>query len=572
MRIILVLLFFFLSYSVHAQYEYLLHKSYVQKADKMHHVFDSILRFNDLEIVSKESQKLRELAIDKNDKSLQFEVDLFELFVTAVFFAKPQSESIKAYKELIQKAEKEGVWHTKLNATRALAEYYWKFLNNYELAFEQYLILDNELQKVNSKDYPQKARDYTQIGESYYYFRDYEQARKYFKKAIAIPETEFNTKIITTAKNNIGLSFQKEEKYDSALFYFQLALKTPFESSLKSWQRIVKGNIGANFYYLNDFSKAIPLLEQDYNGSVKENDIGCLIGSSTLLADIYLKKGDKQKSWMYIEQAYLHALQMKSFDRLKSIYPILSNWYSYNGNSEKSRLYLDSTIYAINEYHNKFNAIKILRAQQEISNQKEKLVQANFELEKQKDLNKLYILLSISILIVIIISGSFVYQKRKRKMVELEKTTIESQLKLAKVEVQQFIKKNNDQNILIDKVTSELENMKELKSDEKVKLEQTLLELRSAIILTDEDWGWFKTHFTTIYPDFLQKIKTKFPDITDAELRYLMLIKLQLSHKEMANMLGISPASVRVTWNRVRKKMGGSLEDTPISLLSQYVS
>jgi DNA-directed RNA polymerase specialized sigma24 family protein len=64
-------------------------------------------------------------------------------------------------------------------------------------------------------------------------------------------------------------------------------------------------------------------------------------------------------------------------------------------------------------------------------------------------------------------------------------------------------------------------------------------------------------------------LTTKFPLLTDAEMRYLMLAKLQLSHKEMARILGVSFDSVRVTWNRARKKCYGNLEDTPQSLLEK---
>jgi hypothetical protein len=33
--------------------------------------------------------------------------------------------------------------------------------------------------------------------------------------------------------------------------------------------------------------------------------------------------------------------------------------------------------------------------------------------------------------------------------------------------------------------------------------------------------------------------------------------------------LGVSPDSIRVTWNRVRNKLGGSVEDSPLDLLAK---
>ena len=55
-------------------------------------------------------------------------------------------------------------------------------------------------------------------------------------------------------------------------------------------------------------------------------------------------------------------------------------------------------------------------------------------------------------------------------------------------------------------------------------------------------------------------------------MRYLMLIKLHFSHKEMARALGVSDAAIRVTWSRVRKKLNGTLEDTPSSLIEKIMN
>jgi hypothetical protein len=67
-------LFILFSYSfLHSQtqYESLLNKTYAQKADKMHHFFDSILRFNDINKIRSEANKIRTIAIKHNDNSLK---------------------------------------------------------------------------------------------------------------------------------------------------------------------------------------------------------------------------------------------------------------------------------------------------------------------------------------------------------------------------------------------------------------------------------------------------------------------------------------------------------------------
>lgn len=83
---------------------------------------------------------------------------------------------------------------------------------------------------------------------------------------------------------------------------------------------------------------------------------------------------------------------------------------------------------------------------------------------------------------------------------------------------------------------------------------QHLQELLQSTILTEQDWVQFRALFEKVYPNFMEEQKTLYPDITQAELRYLVLEKLQLSTQEMARMLGVSDGTIRQTRFRLRKK------------------
>ncbi len=83
-----------------------------------------------------------------------------------------------------------------------------------------------------------------------------------------------------------------------------------------------------------------------------------------------------------------------------------------------------------------------------------------------------------------------------------------------------------------------------------------LEQLTKSTILTDEDWLKFRTLFEKVHPQFINEQKTKFPDLTAAELRLLVLEKLQLGTQEMANMLGVSRNTINQTKVRLRRKIG----------------
>jgi ligand-binding sensor domain-containing protein/DNA-binding CsgD family transcriptional regulator len=70
-----------------------------------------------------------------------------------------------------------------------------------------------------------------------------------------------------------------------------------------------------------------------------------------------------------------------------------------------------------------------------------------------------------------------------------------------------------------------------------------------------DDWKMFQEAFNNADKKFLRKIKTKHPDLTPNDLRLCAYLRLNLSSKEIAPLLNISPRSVEVKRYRLRKKM-----------------
>ena len=70
-----------------------------------------------------------------------------------------------------------------------------------------------------------------------------------------------------------------------------------------------------------------------------------------------------------------------------------------------------------------------------------------------------------------------------------------------------------------------------------------------------DDWNLFEEAFNNADQDFLKKIKSEHPSLTSNDLRLCAYLRLNLSSKEIAPLLNISPRSVEVKRYRLRKKM-----------------
>ncbi|GAB3925040.1 hypothetical protein GCM10028804_26220 [Larkinella terrae] len=71
----------------------------------------------------------------------------------------------------------------------------------------------------------------------------------------------------------------------------------------------------------------------------------------------------------------------------------------------------------------------------------------------------------------------------------------------------------------------------------------------------DKEWEDFKLYFEQVHQHFFVRLKENCPDLTAGELRLCALVRLNLSLRESATILGISPDSVKTARYRIRKKL-----------------
>ncbi|HPH83468.1 MAG TPA: hypothetical protein PL185_12900 [Flavobacteriales bacterium] len=77
----------------------------------------------------------------------------------------------------------------------------------------------------------------------------------------------------------------------------------------------------------------------------------------------------------------------------------------------------------------------------------------------------------------------------------------------------------------------------------------------------DKEWSDFNIQFESLNKNFYTRLKEAYPEISPNDLKLCALIKLNMSIKEMAGILNISPDSVKTARYRLRKKLKMNSED-----------
>lgn len=86
-------------------------------------------------------------------------------------------------------------------------------------------------------------------------------------------------------------------------------------------------------------------------------------------------------------------------------------------------------------------------------------------------------------------------------------------------------------------------------------------------ISSQDDWHLFETNFERAHEQFLHTIKERFPNLTPRDLRLCAFLRMNLTSKEIAPLLGISVRGVENHRYRLRKKIGLEHDDNLIDMI-----
>lgn len=86
----------------------------------------------------------------------------------------------------------------------------------------------------------------------------------------------------------------------------------------------------------------------------------------------------------------------------------------------------------------------------------------------------------------------------------------------------------------------------------------------------DKDWEVFAQRFDQVHANFLRRLKETFPQITPKDQKLCAYLRLNLSSKEIAPLLGISVRSVEVSRYRLRRKLDLETEENLTEFLLKF--
>ncbi|MGC4039613.1 MAG: hypothetical protein QM710_02140 [Flavobacterium sp.] len=374
---------------------------------------------------------------------------------------------------------------------------------------------------------------YNSLGSLHELRKEKDEAERYYNLALAEFEKGNNIAYLPSSYCRLGEIAKEKNDKETSLDYFQKALSLAESSENKQAQ--VTAMIAFGKWYM-----------------AFENDL--------LQAEIYFNKA----------RIIAVLLSDKTFE-IKAIEALIELKKEQKDFEEMSKL--QSQVIKIKDSFYSFEReqiVKSLEVQFEVSEKNRKLELISAEQKVSKLTNYLLITLLGVLIIVFTILYFFLKRinKRDRQLLKTKEELVklmEEQKQMKEQQFQNDIEYKESQlsaitiqmlekNELLDEIKTIL-NQKEPASEKEIK------KLVSKYTIQDNNWKDFDNYFESLNKNFYTRLKQKYPDISANDLKICALIKLNLSIKEMASILNISPDSVKTARHRLRKKLQLSTED-----------
>lgn len=144
----------------------------------------------------------------------------------------------------------------------------------------------------------------------------------------------------------------------------------------------------------------------------------------------------------------------------------------------------------------------------------------------------------------------------EKELVKLRNEKLETEIDFKNAELATTAMTLVQKKEFILKVKDELQRLQQSGKDviETAEIKK-ILRLLSEEKKINEEWEQFSVHFNKVHADFLTTIKERYPTINQQELKLCAYLIMNLSSKEIAQLLSISVRGVEISRYRLRKKL-----------------
>ncbi|HVW95332.1 MAG TPA: triple tyrosine motif-containing protein [Mucilaginibacter sp.] len=151
--------------------------------------------------------------------------------------------------------------------------------------------------------------------------------------------------------------------------------------------------------------------------------------------------------------------------------------------------------------------------------------------------------------------------RNEKQIIALKNSNLETELNYKNKELATLTMNLVDRGRLLLNIKDELTTLtKKLNIPDANYHFRSVFKLLNSADKNEDDWNQFSMYFDQVHNNFLSTMKAKFPNLSPTDLKLCAYLRLNLTSKEIAQLLNISLKGVEISRYRVRKKLNLSTD------------
>ena len=413
-----------------------------------------------------------------------------------------------------------------------------------------YLLTVEKIIQSNPSAFTVKSifRFYHDMGYYHYEISDTETAKYYFLQANELAKKNQLFLEESIAKSALGSVFSRQENFNKAITFHQQAIakcqqNTPNECGNHYYEYAI-ALLELKRY--DDALKAILTAEKLYKAHPHPFNAGEIDG---ILGTIYLKQKNYEKAeksfLTFYKKARFASTKIWAHNLLTSYYFTIGDFKNAYINSQKSIKMRDSVYSSERTYTSVAK-----RTNFELAQKDEEVQTANIRL-------KYAIMIGVCILLTALTLGFLIYrnQQLSKQLTQLEQDKLQQKIDFEQRKLATTTLHLSQQSDLLQNIKKEIEQLNENAEPSLRAKIKHLLKTIDSNTNDENEWDKFKLHFEAVSPHFFEVLRQRSSSITELDLKHCAYLKINLSPKQVAQILGVSPKSVTLSRVRIKKKL-----------------
>ncbi|MFT3824769.1 MAG: triple tyrosine motif-containing protein [Chitinophagaceae bacterium] len=160
--------------------------------------------------------------------------------------------------------------------------------------------------------------------------------------------------------------------------------------------------------------------------------------------------------------------------------------------------------------------------------------------------------------------------RNEKELIKLQNEKLETEVQFKNKELASATMHLVERGKVLARIKEELvQSVKKLESPTNTAQFKRVMRLLDEAENNEEDWEHFSTHFDQVHNNFLDTLKNKFPQLTNTDLKLCAYLRMNLTSKEIAQLMNISVRGVEISRYRLRKKLNLTGDVTLFDFLLQ---